>query len=130
MLENSHAFSSFSVNDIGKAKLFYGQVLGLRISEQPQGLGLSLPGGGEVFLYPKPNHTPATFTVLNFPVPSVEEAVKQLTAKGVRFERYDDPNLKTDDKGISRGGGGPTIAWFKDPAGNFLSLVERPPNQR
>ena len=130
MFENSHAFSSMSVSDLAKAKWFYGQVLGLQISEQPEGLGLRLPGGGETFLYPKPNHTPATFTVLNFPVPSVDEAVKQLAGKGVRFERYDEPHLKTDDKGISRGGGGPTIAWFKDPAGNILSVVERPPNQR
>jgi catechol 2,3-dioxygenase-like lactoylglutathione lyase family enzyme len=130
MFENSHAFSSFSVNDLAKAKWFYGQVLGLKLSEQPEGLGLRLAGGGEVFLYPKPHHTPASFTVLNFPVPSVDEAVKQLTGKGVRFERYDEPDLKTDDKGIARGGGGPTIAWFKDPAGNILSVVEQPPNQR
>jgi hypothetical protein len=84
---------------------------------------LHLPGGNNVLIYPKPNHVPATFTVLNFPVDSVEKAVNELSHRGVRFEVYNEPNLKTDARGISRGNG-PTIAWFKDPAGNILSVLE------
>jgi catechol 2,3-dioxygenase-like lactoylglutathione lyase family enzyme len=125
MLEDSKAFSSFSVDDLQKARAFYGGTLGLDVAETPEGLSLRLAGGGTVFLYPKQNHKPATYTVLNFPVPSVEESVSRLTSKGVRFEHYDLPDLKTDDKGIARGGGGPVIAWFKDPAGNILSVLER-----
>jgi catechol 2,3-dioxygenase-like lactoylglutathione lyase family enzyme len=124
MLKDSKAFASFSVNDLAKAREFYGRTLGLAVKETPQGLELSLAGGATAFLYPKPNHTPATFTVLNFPVPKVEQAVDQLTGKGVRFERYDLPDMKTDDKGIVRDPRGPTIAWFKDPAGNILSVLE------
>ena len=124
MLGESHAFSSFSINDLQRAKQFYAEVLGLSLKELPQGLSLELAGGGKAFLYLKPNHEPATFTVLNFPVPNVEKAVADLKARGVQFEVYDMPNLKTDDQGIARGGGGPTIAWFKDPAGNILSVLE------
>jgi catechol 2,3-dioxygenase-like lactoylglutathione lyase family enzyme len=122
MFRNTKAFSGFSVNDIQKAKQFYGETLGLEVSETQGLLNLHLAGGTTVLVYPKPNHLPATFTILNFPVADIEEAVDQLTRKGVRFERYDG-DLKTDDKGIFRGGG-PLIAWFKDPAGNVLSVLE------
>ena len=123
---DSHpAFSSFSVNDIPTAKEFYGHVLGLEVKEdRMRTLALKPSGGGTVMIYPKPNHVPATFTVLNFPVKSVEETVRKLKGRGVRFEVYDDGDLKTDAQGIARGNGGPTIAWFRDPAGNFLSVLE------
>jgi catechol 2,3-dioxygenase-like lactoylglutathione lyase family enzyme len=124
MFKDTTAFSSFSVNDLARAKQFYGETLGLNLSDGPEGLRLDLAGGGKVFLYPKPNHTPASFTVLNFPVADVEKAVDELTSHGVRFEIYDQPDLKTDAKGICRGKG-PTIAWFKDPAGNILSVLEK-----
>jgi catechol 2,3-dioxygenase-like lactoylglutathione lyase family enzyme len=127
MLGESKAFSSFSVNDPQKAKTFYGQTLGLKIAEvaEMQGLlRLDLPGGNVVLIYPKPNHSPATFTVLNFPVSDVEQTVDKLTRLGVRFERYDDKDIKTDAKGIARGQG-PDIAWFKDPAGNILSVLKQ-----
>lgn len=127
MFRNNEAFSSFSVDDIDRARAFYTQTLGLDVSEEDGGgLGLTIANGGKVMVYPKGEaHTPATFTVLNFPVSSVEQAVDELTRKGVRFEIYDEPDLKTDAKGISRGDdGGPTMAWFKDPAGNFISLME------
>lgn len=124
MLEKSKAFSSFSVNNIAKAKEFYGHTLGLEISPGPEGtLAMKLASGATALMYPKPNHEPATFTVLNFPVQNVEKAVDELTKRGVRFEIYNEPNLKTDQRGISRGNG-PTIAWFKDPAGNILSVLE------
>jgi predicted enzyme related to lactoylglutathione lyase len=120
MLKNSKAFSGFSVNDIAKAKAFYGDTLGLDVSDGEMGtLEIKLGSGANVLAYPKPDHTPATFTILNFPVDSVDQAVAELTKRGVKFEHY--PN--TDDKGIARGEG-PTIAWFKDPAGNFLSVLE------
>jgi catechol 2,3-dioxygenase-like lactoylglutathione lyase family enzyme len=124
MLNPSKAFSSFSVNDIQKAKEFYGKKLGLEVSGGPEGtLVLKLASGTKALMYPKPNHHPATFTVLNFPVDSVEKAVDELNQRGVQFEIYNEPNLKTDARGISRGNG-PTIAWFKDPAGNILSVLE------
>ena len=123
MLGDSKAFSGFSVNDIEKAKEFYGRTLGLKVSETNGLLTLHLAGGSNVLIYPKPNHTPATFTVLNFPVDDVDQAVDELAKRGVRFEIYDLPDLKTDKKGIMRGNG-PTIAWFKDPAGNILSVIE------
>jgi predicted enzyme related to lactoylglutathione lyase len=126
MFKESKAFSSISVDDVAAAKSFYSELLGLNVEEMPQGLSVNLSGGGAVFLYPKPNHTPATFTVLNFPVDDVEHAVDELTKRGVRFEQYDLPDLKTDAKGIARGNGGPTIAWFTDPAGNILSVVSKP----
>ena len=121
MLETNKAFSSFSVNDLQKAKQFYGQTLGLKIKESPEGLELH-PGQQSIFIYPKPNHEPATFTVLNFQVNDIDATVDELRQKGVSFERYEG-ELKTDAKGIHRDGG-PTIAWFKDPAGNILSVVE------
>jgi catechol 2,3-dioxygenase-like lactoylglutathione lyase family enzyme len=124
MLNPSRAFSSFSVNDIQKAKEFYGKTLGLELAGGPEGtLVVPLSGSTKALMYPKPNHQPATFTVLNFPVDSVEKAVDELRQRGVQFEVYDEPNLKTDKRGISRGNG-PTIAWFKDPAGNLLSVLE------
>ncbi|MGA8104308.1 MAG: VOC family protein [Candidatus Acidiferrales bacterium] len=124
MLDKSRAFSSFSVNDIQKAREFYGRTLELDLSNGPEGtLVVPLSGDSKVLMYPKPNHQPATFTVLNFPVASVEKAVDELSRRGVRFEVYNEPNLKTDERGISRGNG-PTIAWFKDPAGNILSILE------
>ena len=123
MLGDSKAFSGFSANDIEKAKEFYGRTLELKVSETNGLLTLHLAGGNDVLIYPKPNHTPATFTVLNFPVDDVDHAVDELTKRGVPFEIYDLPDVKTDKKGIMRGNG-PTIAWFKDPAGNILSVIE------
>lgn len=123
MLKESKAFSGFSVDDTGKAREFYGRTLGLAVSESHGMLTLHLAGGTSVLIYPKQNHAPATFTVLNFPVDDVDEAVDDLTRRGVRFETYDEPGLKTDERGIFRGGG-PTIAWFRDPAGNILSVLE------
>jgi catechol 2,3-dioxygenase-like lactoylglutathione lyase family enzyme len=122
MLKKSKAFSGFSVNDIAKAQQFYGKTLGLEVTQEKDGLNLKLAGGTHVLIYPKANHTPASFTILNFPVPDVEAAVAGLKERGVTFERYDLPELKTDEKGIFRGGG-PLIAWFKDPAGNVLSVI-------
>jgi catechol 2,3-dioxygenase-like lactoylglutathione lyase family enzyme len=123
MLKDSKAFSGFSVNDLQKAKTFYGQTLGLDVSEANELLKLNFATGTTVLVYPKPNHVPATFTILNFPVKSVDETVNELSSRGVRFEIYDDPGLKTDARGIHRGQG-PVIAWFKDPAGNILSVLE------
>ena len=123
MLKHSKAFSGFSAGDIQTAKEFYSETLGLDVTESHGLLTLRLAGGNNVLIYPKPNHVPATFTVLNFPVKDVDLAVDELTKRGVRFEIYDLPNLKTDKKGIMRGNG-PTIAWFKDPAGNILSVIE------
>ena len=123
MLKHSKAFSGFSAGDIQTAKKFYSETLGLDVTESHGLLTLRLAGGNNVLIYPKPNHVPATFTVLNFPVKDVDLAVDELTKRGVRFEMYDLPNLKTDKKGIMRGNG-PAIAWFKDPAGNILSVIE------
>ena len=124
MFKDSKAFSGYSSNDIPAAKQFYGDTLGLNTTEQMGGLGLQLAGGGRVFIYPKDDHVAASFTVLNFPVDDVDAAVGRLTEAGVRFEQYDEP-MKTDEKGILRGDGeAPTIAWFKDPAGNILSVIE------
>ena len=121
MLETKKAFSSFSVNDLQKAKQFYGQTLGLKVKESPEGLELNA-GQQSIFVYPKPNHEPATFTVLNFQVNNIDAVVDDLKQKGVNFEHYEG-EIKTDAKGIHRDNG-PTIAWFKDPAGNILSVVE------
>ena len=123
MLEKSKAFSGFAVPDIEKAKKFYGEMLGLKVSEDHGLLTLHLAGGNSVLIYLKPNHVPATFTVLNFPVDDVDRAVDELKKRGVPFEVYDLPDVKTDEKGIMRGKG-PSIAWFKDPAGNILSVLE------
>lgn len=126
MLQACKAFSGFSTNDIGKAKEFYARTLGLKVSEDHGMLSLHLAGGATVLIYPKPNHAPATFTILNFTVDDVDRTVDQLTARGVRFESYDEPELKTDAKGIARGNG-PSIAWFRDPAGNILSVLDEGP---
>jgi predicted enzyme related to lactoylglutathione lyase len=123
MLKDSKAFSGFSAGDIPKVKEFYAGTLGLDVSESHGLLTLHLAGGNNVLIYPKPNHVPATFTVLNFPVLDIDRAVDELTKRGVRFEQYDLPEIKTDKKGIKRGSG-PTVAWFKDPAGNILSVIE------
>jgi len=124
MFKNTEAFSSFSVNDLQKAKKFYTQTLGLKVSEAPEGLELKMAAGPSVFIYPKPNHEPATFTVLNFAVDDIDEAVTALKERGVKFEQYQLPDIKTDKDGIARGPHGPQIAWFKDPAGNILSVLE------
>lgn len=123
LFKDAKAFSSFSVNDLQQAKEFYGQTLGLDVKENEEGLEIR-NGGQSVFLYPKPNHTPASFTVLNFPVDDIETAVDELEALGVKLEHYDLPDMKTDKRGIFRGDPGPQIAWFKDPAGNILSVLE------
>lgn len=123
MLGQSKAFSGFSANDLPAAKKFYGETLGVKVSEDHGLLTLHLAGGNHVLIYPKENHVPATFTILNFSVDDVEQAVDELTRRGVRFEIYDLSDIKTDQKGIMRGHG-PTIAWFKDPAGNILSVLE------
>jgi len=124
MFKNSKAFSSYSVDDLVAAKSFYQEILGLDVEEDGMGfLSIHLTGGGEVILYPKPNHLPATFTVLNFPVDDIDKAVDELILKGVTFEQYSG-EIKTDEKGICREGGGPLIAWFKDPAGNILSVLQ------
>jgi catechol 2,3-dioxygenase-like lactoylglutathione lyase family enzyme len=121
MFTNSKAFSGFSVNDVPKAREFYGDTLGLRTSEANGLLTLHLAGDRDVIVYPKPNHTPATFTILNFPVDDIDKAVEELTGRGVRLERYD--GLEQDEKGVHRTGG-PLIAWFTDPAGNVLSVLQ------
>jgi catechol 2,3-dioxygenase-like lactoylglutathione lyase family enzyme len=126
MLKDSRAFSGFSVDDIEKAEKFYKITLGLNVTKEHRTidlLNLHLAGGGTVLIYPKPNHTPATYTMLNFQVKDIEATVKELKAKGVKFESYDSENLKTDENNIARGFG-PTIAWFTDPAGNILSVIE------
>ena len=124
MFKHTKAFSSFAVNDLQKAKEFYHGKLGIEVSENEMGiLTLHLGSGAEVIIYPKPNHQPATFTILNFPVDNIDKAVDELIAKGITFEQYGEP-IKTDEKGILRGNGrGPDIAWFTDPAGNILSVL-------
>ena len=123
-LKKSEAFSGFSVNDIEAARSFYGEKLGLetKLDDQMGILTLKLAGGNNVLLYPKDDHKPATFTVLNFPVDNIDHAVNSLLDIGITFEQY--PDLKTDENGISRGNGGPNIAWFKDPSGNIISVIE------
>jgi catechol 2,3-dioxygenase-like lactoylglutathione lyase family enzyme len=123
MFEQTKAFSTFSVDDIPRAKEFYGQTLGLRVTEQDGLLTLHVAGNRDIVVYPKADHTPASFTILNFPVDDVEATVDALTERGVVFERYEGSDNETDEKGIFRGGG-PLIAWFKDPAGNVLSVIE------
>jgi catechol 2,3-dioxygenase-like lactoylglutathione lyase family enzyme len=122
MFKNKKAFSSFSVDDLEKAKQFYGQILDLEVSQSNEGLTLKTLGGSEIFVYPKTDHTPASFTILNFLVDNVDQAVDYLIGKGITFEIYKEGELKTDEKGIFRGT--PEIAWFKDPAGNFLSVLK------
>jgi catechol 2,3-dioxygenase-like lactoylglutathione lyase family enzyme len=126
MFAQTTPFSSFAVDDTDAAREFYGGTLGMTVTdvmEEMGLLGLETPGG-QVLVYPKPDHVPATFTVLNFPVEDVDAAVDELAARGVTFERYE--GFEQDDKGIARGGGGPAIAWFEDPAGNVLSVLEQP----
>ncbi|HEU0253075.1 MAG TPA: VOC family protein, partial [Pyrinomonadaceae bacterium] len=123
IFKEADSFSSFSVDDLKKAKDFYGQLLGLDVKETEEGLELHTDDN-TIFLYPKPNHTPASFTVLNFAVDDIEAAVDELNALGIKLERYNLPDIKTDERGIARGDRGPTIAWFKDPAGNILSVLE------
>ena len=124
MFKDTKAFSGFAVNDAQKAKEFYGQTLGLDVTEAYGLLTLHIAGGTNILMYPKENHIPATFTILNFPVANIEQAVDELVRRGVRFESYNDGGLVTDERGIFRGGG-PKIAWFKDPAGNLLSVLEQ-----
>jgi catechol 2,3-dioxygenase-like lactoylglutathione lyase family enzyme len=123
MFRDTKAFSGFSVDDVARAKEFYGETLGLETSEENGILTLHIAGDREVIAYPKEDHTPATFTILNFPVDDIEAAVDGLTERGVTFERYDQAGSDIDEKGIFRGEG-PLIAWFKDPAGNVLSVIE------
>ena len=124
MFENTKAFSGFSVDDVQRAREFYGETLGLKVSEDEEYglLFLHIAGDTDILVYPKPDHTPATFTILNFPVDDIEKAVDELIERGVRFARFDDS--EQDEKGIYRGGG-PLIAWFKDPAGNVLSVIQQ-----
>ena len=123
MLKDSKAFSGFSVNDLAAAKKFYGETLGLDVEDNQMGLLLKLAADYVIFIYPKDDHQPATYTILNFPVDDIDQAVEELKGKGVKFENYDN---MTDEKGIARGIAnkmGPDIAWFKDPAGNILSVL-------
>jgi catechol 2,3-dioxygenase-like lactoylglutathione lyase family enzyme len=120
MFDTTKAFSGFSVDDVPAARKFYGETLGLKVSEEQGALTLHIGDRG-VLAYPKPNHTPASFTILNFPVDDIDRSVDELTRRGVRFERYD--GFDQDEKGILRGEG-PPIAWFTDPAGNVLSVLE------
>ena len=123
MLTDSKAFSGFSVNDVSQARTFYADTLGLRVSEDNGMLTLHLAGDRDILVYPKDDHTPASFTILNFPVNDVEAAVDELTNRGVSFERYPDMEADMDEKGVFHGGG-PLIAWFTDPAGNVLSVIQ------
>ncbi len=121
MFANTKAFSGFAVDDLEKAREFYGDTLGIRTSEQYGLLTLHLAGDRDTLVYPKPDHTPATYTILNFPVDDIDAAVDALVERGVRFERYE--GADQDERGIFRGEG-PYIAWFKDPAGNVLSVLQ------
>jgi catechol 2,3-dioxygenase-like lactoylglutathione lyase family enzyme len=126
MFKDTRVFTSFSVDDLKKAADFYATTLGLDVKETPEGLSLTFCGGGSAFIYPKADHRPATYTILNFPVQNLDDAVAELSEKGITFEKYGG-EIQTDEKGIFRGGDqgkGPNIAWFKDPAGNILSLPE------
>jgi catechol 2,3-dioxygenase-like lactoylglutathione lyase family enzyme len=126
MFKDTKAFSGFSVDDLAATKAFYGQTLGLEVEDDPAGLILKIAGGNGTLIYQKDDHVPATFTILNFPVDAIDQAVDELTQRGVTFERYDQ---LTDERGIARGiaaGQGPDIAWFKDPAGNILSVLQEP----
>ena len=121
MFENSKAFSGFSVDDLDRARQFYEGTLGLNVTEENGMLGLHVSGGGDILIYPKDDHTPATFTILNFPVEDIDRAVDDLTGSGIEMERYE--GMNQDEKGIMRDAG-PPIAWFLDPAGNVLSVLE------
>ena len=123
MFRETEAFSGFAVPDIAAAKAFYGDTLGIDVTEDHGMLTLHLAGGRDTIVYPKPDHVPATYTILNFPVDDVEAAVDALTEKGVEFQKYEGEDFATDAKGIMRQGG-PLIAWFTDPAGNILSVLQ------
>lgn len=123
MFKHAKPFGGFSADDIPKAKDFYQRTLGLEVTESNGMLSLHLDSDTAVLVYPKPDHVPAAFTILNFPVENIDEAIDALTERGVRFEIYDEDDFKTDDRGVARGEG-PNIAWFKDPAGNILSVIE------
>jgi catechol 2,3-dioxygenase-like lactoylglutathione lyase family enzyme len=123
LFEGVRAFSGFSVDDIEAARTFYAETLGVRVIQENGMLFLNVAGGRDILIYPKPNHVPASYTVLNFPVTDVERAVDELIARGVEFEHYEGTPIETDAKGIHRGGG-PLIAWFTDPAGNVLSVIQ------
>ncbi len=122
MFDTTKAFSGFSVNDLEAASKFYGETLGLKVSEEHGLLTLHIAGDRDILVYPKPDHTPATFTILNFPVDDIDRAVDELAKRGVRFERY--AGFEQDEKGILRAEEGPPIAWFTDPAGNVLSVLQ------
>jgi catechol 2,3-dioxygenase-like lactoylglutathione lyase family enzyme len=127
MLRNSQAFSSFAVRDLDAARDFYSKVLGVEVSDVPGMKGLmqlNLGGGVKVLVYPKADHTPATYTVLNFRVPDVERTLSALGERGVKPEIYKDGPVRTNEKGIAADGNGPRIAWFKDPSGNILSILD------
>jgi catechol 2,3-dioxygenase-like lactoylglutathione lyase family enzyme len=122
MFANTKAFSGFAVDDLEKAREFYEATLGLDVAEENGLVNLKLAGGRDTLIYPKPDFTPATYTILNFPVPDIDEAVDELAKRGVGFVRYE--GFDQDEKGVWRGEGGPPIAWFTDPAGNILSVLE------
>jgi catechol 2,3-dioxygenase-like lactoylglutathione lyase family enzyme len=122
MFKDTNAFSGFAVDDIPKAREFYGEVLGLPVTEEHGMLQLHLATGANILIYPKDDHTPATYTILNFPVTDIDQAATALAERGVRFERY--PGIDADERGIVRGMG-PAIAWFTDPAGNVLSVLQQ-----
>jgi catechol 2,3-dioxygenase-like lactoylglutathione lyase family enzyme len=125
MLNNTKSFASFSVDDLSKAKDFYARTLGLGVDEEPEGLEIHLSGDTKVFVYPSADYTPPQHTVLNFVVDDIDEAIDWLTKRGVRMEHYDRPDIKTDDRGIFRSENGPeAVAWFKDPAGHVLSVIQ------
>lgn len=124
MSKLTKAFSGFSVNNLQKAKQFYSETLGLEVVENAMGiLELLIEGSNKIIIYPKPDHVPATFTILNFPVDDIDEVVDELIAKGIVFEQYSG-SIQTNEKGICRNPEGPAIAWFKDPAGNILSVLQ------
>jgi catechol 2,3-dioxygenase-like lactoylglutathione lyase family enzyme len=122
MFESTRAYSGFAVDDVQRARSFYEGTLGLKVSGEDEDLTLHLAGGRDTLVYPKPDFVPATYTILNFPVDDIESAVDELEARGVRFERYD--GFDQDERGILRAEGSPLIAWFTDPAGNILSVIE------
>jgi catechol 2,3-dioxygenase-like lactoylglutathione lyase family enzyme len=122
MFANTKAFSGFAVEDVERAREFYGETLGIRTSEEHGLMTLHIAGERPTIVYPKAGHTPAEYTILNFPVDDIDEAVAQLAARGVHFERYD--GFEQDEQGVFRGGG-PLIAWFKDPSGNILSVLQQ-----
>ena len=122
MFGATKAFCGFAVDDLERAKEFYGSTLGLSVSEMDGLLAIHVPEGHDILVYPKPDHTPATFTILNFPVDDIDEAVDELIERGVELIRYQ--QFDQDERGISRMEGGPPIAWFTDPAGNILAVLE------